>query len=79
MISDAIYKHNDEAFHRLKPSIDAAYPRGELVAMVEGQVVALANSVDELQRLLSQLNVSSEDVFVVRAGDVYPERASIFF
>lgn len=78
MASEAIYQHNASAFRRLQPSIDAPYSRGELVAITAGSVVAHASSVDALQRLLSQLPIRCEDVFVVRAGEVYPEHAAIF-
>ena len=69
---------NQAAFLKLKPSIDQSFPYGRYVAIDDGQIVADAGDIRDLERLLSAREGDSRDVLVVQAGHYYPEYVHIF-
>ena len=78
MSSELAYATNDAAFRRMQREIEAAYPHGELVALSGGHVVAHADSPVLLRQALAKLELQNDDIFVVRAGETYVDRAVIF-
>lgn len=76
---DAKYEQNETAFRRLKSAIDRQFPRGHCVALDGGEVIADADSFNELQQKLTAAGKNEPEVYVVQAGVDYPESASIQF
>jgi hypothetical protein len=62
---------NEQAFRRMKPTLDARFPAGHLIAFDGGEVIADAASVQELRPLLIGAGKNPSRVFVVQAGTEY--------
>jgi hypothetical protein len=69
---------NQAAYHRLRDTINKTYPQGRYVAISDGQIIADANSFEELNTKLHELGNDSPEVLVVQAGVDYPETVTIF-
>ena len=70
-------ERNEQAFRRMKATLDARFPAGHLVAFDGGEVIADAASVQELRPLLIGAGKNPSEVFVVQAGAEYPQFATI--
>ena len=68
---------NEQAFRRMKTTLDARFPSGHLIAIEDGEVIAGAASVQELRPLLIGAGKNPSEVFVVQAGAEYPPFATI--
>lgn len=68
---------NEQAFRRMKATLDARFPVGHLIAFDGGEVIADAASVQELRPLLIDAGKNPSKVFVVQAGAEYPQFATI--
>jgi hypothetical protein len=66
-----------EAFRRLKPRIDASYPKGWFVALDGEQIIADAANFDDLTARLIKMGRKPPETFMVQAGVDYPEYAVI--
>jgi hypothetical protein len=69
---------NQTAYRQLSAAINRDYPRGRLVAIAGGQIVADAADFDELRATLQSLGKDPAQTLVVEAGVEYPESAVIF-
>ena len=69
---------NHAAYRRLRDTINQSYPAGRFVAIAKGQIVADADSFNELDRVLCNMGITSPEVLVVKAGVDYPEMVTIF-
>ena len=72
-----IIETNEQAFRRMKATLDARFPAGHLIAFDGGEVIADAASVQELRPLLIGAGKNPSEVFVVQAGAEYPQFATI--
>ena len=70
-------ERNEQAFRRMKATLDARFPAGHLIAFDGGEVIADAASVQELRPLLIGAGKNPSEVFVVQAGAEYPQFATI--
>ena len=70
-------ERNEQAFRRIKATLDARFPAGHLIAFDGGEVIADAASVQELRPLLIGADKDPSTVFVVQAGAEYPQFATI--
>lgn len=68
---------NEQAFRRMKATLDARFPAGHLIAFEGGEVIADAASVQELRPLLIGAGKNPSKVFVVQAGAEHPQFATI--
>ena len=68
---------NEQAFRRMKSTLDARFPAGHLIAFDGGEVIADAASVQELRPLLIGAGKNPSKVFVVQAGAEYPQFTTI--
>ncbi len=66
-------KVNEEAYRRLKPTIDQTYPRGRFVAIDKGEIVGDAATFSELDNALLAQGKTSRYILVVEAGVDYPD------
>ncbi len=64
---------NQEAYRRLKPTIDTSYPHGQYVAIDKGEIVGNSASFPELFNALQSEGRTSRRILVVEAGVDYPE------
>jgi hypothetical protein len=64
---------NQDAYRRLRASIDQKYPKGQFVAIWGGQIVADAGSFDEILAATASVAEDPRDVLVVQAGVEYLE------
>lgn len=62
-------RDNQAAYHRLKPEIDANYPKDWFVGIYQGKIVADAESFEAVDLKLRERGVSVRDAFVVQAGE----------
>jgi hypothetical protein len=60
---------NQTAYLRLKPEIDAKYPKDWFIGIDDGRVVADAESYEALQMKLEAVGHASPNVLVVQAGE----------
>ena len=65
------------AFRRMRDKLARNYPRGRFLAICEGSIVADAEKMDALRSNLIALGKNPSEALVVRAGDEYPEEATI--
>jgi hypothetical protein len=68
---------NQAAYRAVKEELSKRYPAGHFVAFDEGQLVADADSFDELTKVLAAIGKDRPDVFVVQAGVNYPDEVFI--
>jgi hypothetical protein len=66
------------SYRQTKQAIDAAYPRGWFVAVMEQQILAAAADFHELEDKLRAQGKDPRNVLVVEAGVDYPEYVTIF-
>jgi len=62
-------RDNQAAYIRLKPEIDANYPKDWFVGIYQGKVVADAETFEAVDAKLRERGVNVRDAFVVRAGE----------
>jgi hypothetical protein len=70
-------EENNATYWRLRPVIDQTYPKGQLVAIDGGQVIADAATFEELEAILKARGIDSPEVLVADAGIEYPQHADI--
>src|SRR5262245_1724036 len=68
MIFEAEHEPNEHAYWRLRATIDQTYPKGQFVAIHQGNIVADAADADTLRRTLQAQGCNPEEALVVRAG-----------
>ena len=68
---------NEQAFRRMKTTLNARFPSGHLIAFEGGEVIADAASVQELRPLLIAAGKNPSEVFVVQVGAEYPQFVTI--
>jgi hypothetical protein len=68
---------NQAAYLKLRKEIDRAYPKGRVVAIDDGHVIADAPNFDAMLTKLGELGHDSPDVLVVLAGDDTPDYIEI--
>src|SRR4051794_492057 len=68
MIFESQYLWNERAYSRLRTTIDQTYPKGQFVAIHQGNIVADAADADTLRRTLLAQGRNPEEALVVRAG-----------
>jgi hypothetical protein len=66
-------EENNATYWRLRPTIDANYPKGWAVAIDGGRIIADARTFEELERLLTAQGADSREVLVAEAGFEYPQ------
>jgi hypothetical protein len=66
------------SYRQTKQAIDASYPPGWFVALIDHQIVAAAADFHELQGKLRAEGQDPRNVLVVEAGVDYPEYVTIF-
>lgn len=69
---------NERAFRQSKSELDASFPAGHLIAFDGGQIIADAATIQELRPILIRAGKNPSEVFVVQAGNDYPQSATIF-
>lgn len=69
---------NHATYQKLKATIDQSYPKGRFIAIDQGQIVANAADIAELERVLLARTTDPRNVLVVQAGYDYPEYVHIF-
>jgi len=68
---------NQAAFWRLKPELDARYPKGRYVAFHDGEIIADAATYEELDAVLAPRRLPKQTYLIIRAGLQYPEFVTI--
>jgi hypothetical protein len=68
---------NNATYWRLKPMIDQTYPKGRLIAIDQGRVIADAATDEELQAALESQGMASPDVLFAEAGFEYPKTTDL--
>lgn len=69
---------NQRAYGKLKATIARTYPRGRFVAIHAGKVVADAENFDLLEEELARLKTDPRRTLIVQAGEIVPEKVTIF-
>jgi hypothetical protein len=77
MIYPTEREDNQATYVRLKMAIDRDYPKGQFVAILDGQIIADAPTFAELSARLRATGKDSPDVLVVEAGANYPDYVTI--
>jgi hypothetical protein len=72
------YEQDKMTIRRLQATIDETYPRGWVVAIDDGKIVADSADFHELEGMLRALGKEPRDTLVVEAGAVRPEYVTIF-
>lgn len=72
------HNENQQAFRRLRPTIDATYAKGRFVGIADGQIVADAATLDELIAALKAQGRDPRKSMAVQAGEHLPEYVTIF-
>ena len=70
-------ENNQVAFEEARQELGVRYPPGRFVAFDDGQIVADAASFDELTEALAAIGKDRPDVFVVQAGENYPNEVFV--
>src|SRR5438552_18566476 len=68
---------NEIAYRNLKPTIDRTYPKGQLIAIHNQQIVANAATFPELLANLAAQGLNSKECLAVQAGVDYLDFAYI--
>jgi hypothetical protein len=68
MIFESVHLWNEKAYWRLRATIDQTYPKGQYVAIHQGNIVADAADAATLQQTLLAQGRNPEEALVVRAG-----------
>ncbi len=76
-MNDSEIELNNAAFRRMEDRIKSAYPYGQFVALMGGQIVADGSDFVELDKRLVALGKDPCQAFVVQAGHKYPKYATI--
>jgi hypothetical protein len=61
----------------MKSEIDMSYPKGQLVCIAQGKIVADAARLDDLVTKVRKLGLDPKRVLAVQAGDDTPQYAII--
>jgi hypothetical protein len=69
---------NQAALRRLRPDIEAAYPKGRFVAIGEGRILGDAATFTELETLLRGMGRGPGQSLVVEVGAELPDQVTIF-
>ena len=77
MGSDLERAVNLVAYERMKSDLDKQYPKGQLVGISQGKIVADAARLDELVAKLRNLGLDPKRVLAVQAGDETPQYSII--
>lgn len=72
------HAQNEASYRRMRSTIDQRYAPGRFVAIDDGQVIADAESFEELRRRIQATGKVAADTFVVQAGADYPQQVVIF-
>lgn len=69
---------NQEAFRRLKGTIQHDYPPGRFLAIYQGEIAGEAADFMELRRLLQASGKDPNRALIAQTGIDYPDYAIIF-
>lgn len=69
MSDDEEHRLNELMFHVKKEQIEAKYPRGRYVAIVDGEVVADSDRLSELQTAVAEKGHDLKRAFIGQMGD----------
>ncbi|MCC7338986.1 MAG: hypothetical protein IT422_28150 [Pirellulaceae bacterium] len=70
-------KKNQAAFDSCKDQLHKKFGIGTYVAFDDGELIANAQSFDELTAMLAEQGRDRPDVFVVQVAESFPERVFI--
>jgi hypothetical protein len=71
------HRCNQDAYRRLKDTIERKYQHAQYVAISEGRIIADSHRFDDLRIRLASLGKDPTQTLVVQAGVDYPENAMI--
>ena len=71
------YEQNQQTYQKLKAEY-AQNKKGRFIGIVEGKVVAEAETIEALFDKLAPIEPIPSRRFVFRAGEEYPEKVTLF-
>lgn len=76
-ISAEQYQRDWETYRRLRPMIEQTYEVGHFVAILDGQIVAHAATLDDLVRDLTSRSIDPKVPLTIQVGADYLDEAFI--
>ena len=68
---------NQAAYLKTKEELAARFPQGHFIAFDDGEIVADAETFDELTEALIAVGKNRRDIFVIQAGVETPKQLTI--